>query len=81
LGIIELRGLARRFAIKKAIGAPRIEAQHPIPNDRNCPGASYLTDPSSVVAQFTKFEYRRLDGQPLGVGDSDAADEVIVAVD
>ena len=33
LGITELRGLARRLAITKAVGAPRVEPQHPIPDD------------------------------------------------
>jgi hypothetical protein len=33
LGIIELRGLAGRFAVQEAVRATRIEPQHPIPDD------------------------------------------------
>jgi len=33
LGIVELRGLARRFAVKKAVRPSRIEPDHPIPDN------------------------------------------------
>jgi hypothetical protein len=33
MGIIELRGLARRFAVQQAVRPPGIEPQHPISND------------------------------------------------
>jgi hypothetical protein len=33
LHIIELRGLAWRFAVKQAVGTPRIEPHHPVPDD------------------------------------------------
>jgi hypothetical protein len=33
LGIVELRGLARRFAVKQAVRASRVEPQHPIADD------------------------------------------------
>jgi hypothetical protein len=33
LHIIELRGLAWRFAVKQAGSPPRIEPHHPVPND------------------------------------------------
>ena len=33
LGIVELWGLARRFAVKQAVRASRIEPDHPIPDD------------------------------------------------
>ena len=33
MGIVELRGLARRFAVKKAVRPSHIEPDHPIPDD------------------------------------------------
>ena len=33
LNIVELRGLARRFAVEQAVRAARIEPHHPVPND------------------------------------------------
>ena len=33
LHIVELRWLTRRFAVQETVGTPRVEPQHPIPDD------------------------------------------------
>src|ERR1700680_1373226 len=62
LGIVELRWLARRFAVKQAVRASRIEPEHPIPDDLE-PDIAELR---SLTARRTVID-RRHSQKPSGL--------------
>jgi hypothetical protein len=55
LDVIKLRGLARRFAVQKTVGASRIEAEHPIADDLK----SHAPDLRCLAARCTVIDRRK----------------------
>src|SRR6266536_282304 len=58
LDVIKLRGLARRLAVQKTVGASRIEAEHPIADDLK----SHAPDLRCLAALCTVIDRRRACG-------------------